>query len=667
MSASPISVGTTVRQNPLPTGARADRYVDIPQPLRELPNWVVWKQEVRNGKKKTKVPHDAKNDGFAKSNDPNTWSTFDQAVAASEGVLRGYDGIGIMLQGSDLTGIDFDGVVDDDGVPEPYVLNIISQIGRPYCEITPSGTGLRVFVKGTALPPGNRKFNAKKKGIEKYGAEIYSGAEGGRYLTLTGEHYSGSDVPEITNIDLVYFLISKFPDERFRKLWMGDSSDYENDDSRLDLALLGTLLRAFDGDADKAIRFFNASVPGHREKWVERADYRERTLDKALSSTETSAKKNAALGTLELVPLSQVKATIQRWLWENRIPMDALCNISGVADQGKSLVLYDILARISTGADFPDGAKNPFERPMKVLLFFAEGSLETTVKPRLMVMHANMENVLAVKSVLNQMDNADARQFYLDIDLAVLRKTLKENPDIAVVAFDPITSYVCDEHNVNSPQDVRAVLTPLGALAEECHVTVISIVHFSKNTLAEAIHRTGGASTWVDFPRAAWCCSTDRTGDDKSTFIFSRIKSNLGRRVGGLTYQIEETFVDIDNVRSSEPKLVWGTMVDRGADEVLNVERTRDKSDIDAAKEWLMANFPDDDARLSKAVKADALGDGISEDGFDRARERLRMQAKRLGEHWYVRRNQPRENPWRQHAEQAALPTEDSDEPEATY
>jgi putative DNA primase/helicase len=46
----------------------------IPIELQNEDRWVVWREETRNGKK-TKVPYDAKNGDFAKSNDPATWTT----------------------------------------------------------------------------------------------------------------------------------------------------------------------------------------------------------------------------------------------------------------------------------------------------------------------------------------------------------------------------------------------------------------------------------------------------------------------------------------------------------------------------------------------------------------------------------------------------------------
>jgi hypothetical protein len=254
-----------------------------PQDLQDLHAWIVWKREKRNGKT-TKVPYDAKTTGaYAKSNDPGTWTSFDRAVEVATDPSNGYDGVGLMLQGTDLVGTDFDGVLHD-GVAEPYVLDILEKLGNPYCEITPSGDGLRAFVRCEKLPAGQRKFSGNK-----YGAEIYSGFEGGRYLTVTGNHFSGEGVPKIEDITLAYVLISQINKDKFKKLWMGDSTAYgdgmsEADQSRADLALLDMLAPLLNHDPQKVEAIFGASKPGQRKKWIDRKDYRDKTIAKAIES-----------------------------------------------------------------------------------------------------------------------------------------------------------------------------------------------------------------------------------------------------------------------------------------------------------------------------------------------------------------------------------------------
>lgn len=167
-----------------------EQYANVPQFLKDLPNWVVWKYETRDGEP-TKVPYDVSTGRRAEADNPNTWSTFEQAVEAAD-VLNGkdYEGIGFELMGTDFAGCDFDGVLRD-GVAEPFTLDILKLLSNSYCEITPSEHGLRTIVRCAALPVGKRKFSKNK-----YGPEIYSGSEGGRFLTITGKHFSGRASPK---------------------------------------------------------------------------------------------------------------------------------------------------------------------------------------------------------------------------------------------------------------------------------------------------------------------------------------------------------------------------------------------------------------------------------------------------------------------------------------
>jgi hypothetical protein len=148
----------------------------IPQELKEFPQWVVWRYESRDGKPKpTKVPYQAaKPDEKASVTDSTTWASFD--IASNALASGSYDGIGFVLTLDDpFVGIDLDHCYD----PETHkidhsALAIIEQL-HSYTERSPSGTGIRIFVRG-ALPPGRRK----KGTLEFYDDE--------RYLTLTGHH-----------------------------------------------------------------------------------------------------------------------------------------------------------------------------------------------------------------------------------------------------------------------------------------------------------------------------------------------------------------------------------------------------------------------------------------------------------------------------------------------
>jgi hypothetical protein len=177
-------------------------------------------------------------------------------------------------------------------------------------------------------------------------------------------------------------------------------------------------------------------------------------------------------------------------------------------------------------------------------------------------------------------------------------------------------------------------------------VSIIAIIHFSKNTAMSAIHRTGGAAALVEVPRAAWCCADDDDPENAGGFVFVRIKNNLGKRVGGLCYRIEEAFVTIKGKQASVPRLVWGKPTEKNADDFLSVQANPEMKGVAKAKSWLEETFKDGFARKSSTMFAAALAVGINEDAIKRARQALRVESKRIEWQWYMRKHQGLSVPW---------------------
>jgi primase-polymerase (primpol)-like protein len=149
----------------------------IPLELKAQRRWVPWQYEdrldARTGElKKTKVPYQI--DGRkARSNDARTWTTFGAVYAAVSG--GEWDGIGFQLDGSDYTAWDLDRCRDPQTEAiEPWAADIVRGQDS-YTEVTPSGTGLRILVRGK-LPPGRRRRGH---------LEVYDEL---RFVTLTGHH-----------------------------------------------------------------------------------------------------------------------------------------------------------------------------------------------------------------------------------------------------------------------------------------------------------------------------------------------------------------------------------------------------------------------------------------------------------------------------------------------
>lgn len=166
-------------------------YENIPEELKQLDRWVVW----RGGK----VPYDAKLlDSRASSTNPSTWSTFDEAVTAYEECDLAL-GIGFVLNGDGLCGIDLDHVVHD-GVPDPAALQILEHLDCAYIGVSPSGTGLRAF--GYSVP----LLQGCKGQYEGIAVELYSSQ---RYLTITDQALKLEPLRELKHFsDLAHYIRS---------------------------------------------------------------------------------------------------------------------------------------------------------------------------------------------------------------------------------------------------------------------------------------------------------------------------------------------------------------------------------------------------------------------------------------------------------------------------
>lgn len=164
----------------------APKFDHMPAELQKLQRWVTWKAEGAPGEKPRKVPYapDRLNTK-ASSTDPETWGSFAQAEAAYFEGNR--TGVGIVLNGDGLVGVDIDHCVID-GKPSHEAMALLDRLGATYIEISPSGTGLRALGYGEQLDAG---VNGSLDGLK---AEFYSN---GRYLTLTGKTIKAGPITQL--------------------------------------------------------------------------------------------------------------------------------------------------------------------------------------------------------------------------------------------------------------------------------------------------------------------------------------------------------------------------------------------------------------------------------------------------------------------------------------
>lgn len=259
---------------------------NVPQQLRERPQWCLWK--IGGGRKLPLSPRG----GYASCIDPDTWATFEVAARVflrNSHVAKGFN----LATGDGLGGFDADGAVAADGSISPLMELFVNHLGS-YTEVSPSATGIRSFFLY------ERQHENRKAGS----IELYFNRH---FLSVTGDLYQGRDrlavadvgaeriltalrprkpllprlpVREVTQDDneLLEKMFASRSGSKIRSLWDGETLHKSTSES--DMALMSHLAYWTGGDTGRMVRLFLSSGRADRAKG-RRQDYLDRMARKA--------------------------------------------------------------------------------------------------------------------------------------------------------------------------------------------------------------------------------------------------------------------------------------------------------------------------------------------------------------------------------------------------
>lgn len=281
-------------------------FSNIPAEMRALNSWVVWKYEDIGAKKPTKIPYNPKNGNMANVNDPDTWASFEEAFNYYN--LGNCSGIGFVFSDRDpYSFIDLD---DCEG--DPLIFERQKKIFKEfdtYSEVSPSGRGLHLIVKGK-IPVGRRRSFV----------EVYSSQ---RYATMTGHvynhqpicdrqelltqlwdqmggsvnniSYTGNEKETVSDEEIIRMALAASNGDKFNKLRSGEWQSIYNSQSEADFAFID-IIAFYTKNKNQIGRIFRNSTLGQRDK-AKRVDYVERMIlksfDKMLPPIDFDGFKNA--------------------------------------------------------------------------------------------------------------------------------------------------------------------------------------------------------------------------------------------------------------------------------------------------------------------------------------------------------------------------------------
>jgi hypothetical protein len=297
-----------------------------------------------------------------------------------------------------------------------------------------------------------------------------------------------------------------------------------------------------------------------------------------------------------------------RWLWPGRFACGKLTLLEGDPDVGKSTLLLDIAARVTTGRPMPDGYPGLGEPAGVLLIATAEDGLADTIRPRLEAAGADLRLVTAIVGVDVPGDDVP-RLFELPGDAPLLAALIATGGHrLAIV--DATMAVLPAEVNSHRDQDVRRALHPVAAIADESGAVIALNRHHTKQSGGKAIHRGGGSIAFSAVARATLMAV--RNPADDGGRLLAVASCNLARDEDKqtLSYRIVSAEVPLeDGGTTSAGRIEWGTTDPRSANQLLRAGDSTGKDE-------------DDEPVDAVQVLLEALADGpLTSAGVEQVRE----------------------------------------------
>ena len=272
----------------------------VPDEMKQRPNWVVVKTWWNAKKERyAKRPIDCNTGGYAESDNPETWTFFDDALKYLR--EKGGTTIAYALDGKDkIACLDFDGCYDENRLPNETVKEALSKCGATYTEHSLSGEGFHILGKTDGM---DLRTFSKDGSLEFYQKDHFISLTGNGTVYTKLESFDTPEMKEflsrkcdkreewkdvckgvnglstMTDRDVVEKASNAKNGDKFKRLYAGE--DLQNNHSNSDMSLMNLLAYWCNGDKEQMLRIFATSGLFRPNK---SPDYYEGTAIKALRS-----------------------------------------------------------------------------------------------------------------------------------------------------------------------------------------------------------------------------------------------------------------------------------------------------------------------------------------------------------------------------------------------
>jgi archaellum biogenesis ATPase FlaH len=237
--------------------------------------------------------------------------------------------------------------------------------------------------------------------------------------------------------------------------------------------------------AEKIWVVYPDGVPakGDAFDWIQQSG----TVKELVKEIQKNPRHVLAEKQLNIINLDSVEPRDIEWLWPGYLPLGMMVMIEGRKGVGKSWLTLQLAAMVSRGNIDVPGTIEGTKGAGKVLMLCHEDTVDEVIVPRLKAMGANLANIEIIDNTIDN-ESGDEKWFDLYEDIDVLEDKLSSD-EYKMLIIDPLNNYINAGLDTYKDSHIRAVLSPLSAMAQRTGVCAIGIRHHKKD-------QTGGMLDW---------------------------------------------------------------------------------------------------------------------------------------------------------------------------
>lgn len=330
-----------------------------------------------------------------------------------------------------------------------------------------------------------------------------------------------------------------------------------------------------------------------------------------------------------VVSLADVEPERIDWLWDGHLPLGKPVILDGDPGVGKSTVVTDIAARVTTGSPMPDGSAGS---KGGVLVLSAEDGLADTIRPRLDAAGADPARVITITGIKvpGGEDGPISRPVSIPGDLPAIEKVIVAN-DVKLAIVDVLMAYLSGDVNAHRDQDIRRALFALSLMAERTGCCVIVLRHLNKSGGPNALYRGGGSIGIIGAARAGFMCGRDPDDETGARRVLANTKMNIAAEPPSLAYYL------VADQLHGVARVQWDGVSGHSAGDLLaEPDSISERGKKTSAEDFLRKALADG-PMPSKEIEEEALEvHGISLRTFKRARADLRIPAAKRDDGWWI-------------------------------